>query len=157
MFCFLGAKSRVNNWATIGSITGPRVGPCFEAHVAQLLTQEVCLKMFFEASCFLKSSFSLQEEEHNKQRNQKTVAQFLTQQRAPCGPAIDPTIYIYTYANINIYIYTHRYIYLDALKEKISRGGMHNRDAPSRVTKQMTTRLATTQTATTSTQQILTT
>ena len=51
-WAFLGAKSRVNNWATVGSITGPHAGPFFEAHVAQLLTLEFCLKMFFEIVFF---------------------------------------------------------------------------------------------------------
>ena len=33
VFCFFGTKSRVSNWATVGSITGPHVGPFFLRHM----------------------------------------------------------------------------------------------------------------------------
>ena len=33
LFCFLDAKARVNNWATVGSITGPHGGPFFLRHM----------------------------------------------------------------------------------------------------------------------------
>ena len=92
-WAFWVQKSRVNNWATVGSITGPHVGPFFEAHVAQLLTQDFCLNtVFFEASFLQKSHSPCRKK---KKENQRTVAQLLTQQRAKCGPVIDPTAHIY--------------------------------------------------------------
>ena len=43
--CFLGAKSRVYNWVTVGSIIGPHVGSYFLRHMwPSYPAQEFCLK-----------------------------------------------------------------------------------------------------------------
>ena len=93
---FLGAKSRVNNWATVGSIIGPHVGPFFR-HMWPSYWPKNIVKLWSFISCS-KNIFLPAE-------NKKTVAQSLTQQRAKCGPVIHPTAHIYIYICIDGNIY----------------------------------------------------
>ena len=99
LFGFLRAKSRVYNWAMVGPITGPHVGSYFEAHVAQLSTQEYCLKNVFEASFFSKNLILPAE------RRECFKTKYRKEENG--GPVIDPTKgYKWPrYKPYNIYIY----------------------------------------------------
>ena len=59
--------------------------------------------------CFIFKNLVLLQKEEEKTK-QETVAQSLTQQRAKCGPVIDPTAYTFMYI----------YIYMRACREIIN-------------------------------------
>ena len=92
IFCFFGQKSRVNNLATVGSITWPHFLQKFWKNVAKLLTLQFSRVFFFTCFCS-KISFSLQKESYFWKNNKRKVAKLLTYG----GQVIDPTAYIYMY------------------------------------------------------------
>ena len=90
---FWGAKSWVNNWSTIGSITGPHLPHMFWGTCGPTIEPRLSFQKCFVKLCFLfKNLIFLQKEEAKKKEH---VDQLLTQQRVKCGPNIDPTAYIY--------------------------------------------------------------
>ena len=104
IFSFFGQKSRVNNLATVGSITWPHFFPkLFAKNVAKLLTLQFS-HVFFISLFFSKISFSLQKEEYfwkTKNKNtKKKVAKLLTYG----GQVISHSLYMSMCVHIYIYI-----------------------------------------------------
>ena len=109
--CFgggLGAKSRVNNWAALGSITGT-CGPIIDP---RLLLWCLFFEVFFFKNLILPAERRIFFKNKSKQGN--------------CGPIIDPTkrklrpnywhYSIHTYIHTYIHIYIHTYIYIYVVK-----------------------------------------
>ena len=114
-FQFFCQKSRVNNLATIGSITWPHFCPhFFGGHVARLLTLQFSFNSFWKL-CFFQQSHSPCRKknifEEQQKGNETKVARLLILQALNCGQVIDFTAYIYVYIYI-FFIITHWYMFM---------------------------------------------
>ena len=109
IFSFFGQLCRVNNLATVGSITWPhflqKIGKCGQVIDLTVFT------WFFGITCsFCQKSHSpcrkkriFEKKQKQQQKTIKKVAKLLTYG----GQVIDPTAYIYIYTHIYIYIYIY--------------------------------------------------
>ena len=95
IFSFFGQKSRVNNLATVGSITWPHLWPNFCPERWPSYWPYFFHPFFVKTCFFSKISFSLQKEEDfwTTKKTKKKVDKLLTYG----GQVIDPTAYIYIY------------------------------------------------------------
>ena len=114
VFEFLGQKSRVNKWSTVGSISGPHFVSNFwrQMWTTYWPSNFVSNCSFLSFICFqhliLPAEIRIFKNNKNNQKTTKeNVDHLLSLQRLKCGPLIDPTAYIYIYMYIYIYIYCH--------------------------------------------------